>query len=87
MPIYEYKSTGSANCPLCKVKFELKQGLGEEPLKVCPQCGSEVRRLISRSFVSVTEPLSQEESFKTYTEEEADKLGLTDSFAPDQIWE
>ncbi|HDD52484.1 MAG TPA: zinc ribbon domain-containing protein [Thermosulfidibacter takaii] len=43
MPIYEYK------CDACGHRFEKLQSFGEEPVKTCPRCGGEVRKLISRS--------------------------------------
>ncbi len=43
MPIYEYK------CNACGHRFEKLQSFSEEPVKTCPQCGGEVRKLISRS--------------------------------------
>ena len=43
MPIYEYK------CDTCGHRFEKLQCFSEEPVKTCPQCGGEVRKLISRS--------------------------------------
>lgn len=41
MPTYEYE------CKKCGVRFERFQSMIEEPIKVCPECGGEVRRLIS----------------------------------------
>jgi len=43
MPIYEYKVTGNTHCKLCKDKFEVRQGINDEPLKKCPACGAEVK--------------------------------------------
>ena len=43
MPIYEYK------CHQCGQKFEARQRISEEPLKVHEDCGGEVERLISAS--------------------------------------
>ena len=40
MPLYEYQ------CLACGVRFERRQRITDEPLKVCPECGGEVRRLI-----------------------------------------
>ena len=40
MPLYEYQ------CKTCGVRFERRQRMSEEPVKVCPECGSEVKRLI-----------------------------------------
>jgi len=87
MPIYEYKAISNTHCELCKDKFEVRQELADEPLKRCPKCGSEVRRLFSRPFLCLKESLSQEETFATHTEEKADELGLEEGFAEDQIWD
>ena len=40
MPTYEYK------CTKCNYMFEVFQTMSAEPLKVCPKCGGEVKRLI-----------------------------------------
>jgi putative FmdB family regulatory protein len=41
MPTYEYE------CKSCGYAFEAFQRMSDEPLKECPQCGKEVRRLIN----------------------------------------
>ena len=40
MPTYEYK------CLSCGYRFEAFQKMTDEPIKVCPECGGEVKRLI-----------------------------------------
>ncbi len=40
MPTYEYK------CNDCEVVFEKLQKMTDEPIKVCPECGGSVKRLI-----------------------------------------
>ena len=40
MPLYEYQ------CKDCGVRFERRQHINEPPVKVCPECGGEVHRLI-----------------------------------------
>ena len=40
MPTYEYE------CKKCSHNFETFQSMNEEPLKKCPKCGKELRRLI-----------------------------------------
>jgi putative FmdB family regulatory protein len=40
MPIYEYK------CESCAIVFERVQHFEDEPLKTCPECGGEVRRVL-----------------------------------------
>lgn len=41
MPTYEYE------CKKCAHAFELFQSMSDEPVRVCPKCGAEVRRLIN----------------------------------------
>lgn len=40
MPLYDYQ------CDTCGHRFEVRQGIREDPLTVCPQCGSPIRRVI-----------------------------------------
>lgn len=40
MPIYQYK------CESCGICFERMQHFSDDPLKVCPECGADVHRLI-----------------------------------------
>jgi len=41
MPTYGYE------CKSCKYSFDVFQSMRDEPLKECPKCGRELRRLIS----------------------------------------
>jgi len=40
MPLYEYK------CQVCGVRFERRQHMNDDPVKVCPECNGNVQRLI-----------------------------------------
>jgi len=40
MPIYHYR------CDTCAREFQRKQRMTDEPVRVCPECGGEVRRII-----------------------------------------
>ncbi|MBN1875426.1 MAG: zinc ribbon domain-containing protein [Anaerolineae bacterium] len=40
MPLYEYQ------CKECGLRFERRQSFSEKPVKICPDCGGEVTRLI-----------------------------------------
>ena len=40
MPTYEYE------CKNCSHTFEVFQSISDPPLTTCPECGSEIRRLI-----------------------------------------
>ena len=86
MPIYEYRAVGKG-CEYCQNKFEVRQGINEEPLKSCPKCNAPVKRLISRPSICIKEPLPLEETFSKHTDEEADKLRLEGEFAEDKIYE
>lgn len=44
MPTYEYR------CPSCGV-FEVLQRISEKRLQTCPDCGEEVKKLISKPTV------------------------------------
>ena len=41
MPTYEYE------CKSCKHNFDVFQSIKDDPLKVCPKCGKELRRIIN----------------------------------------
>lgn len=41
MPVYEYE------CRECEKVFEVQQRITDEPLKSCPDCEGEVRKLMS----------------------------------------
>lgn len=40
MPLYEYE------CESCGVRFERRQHMEDEPVRICPECGGDVHRLI-----------------------------------------
>jgi putative FmdB family regulatory protein len=86
MPIYEYKAVDGAHCKLCKGKFEVRQGMNDEPLKRCPECGAEIRRLFSRPFLSRRESVSHEGAFN-YLEDDAGELGPEEDSGEDEVWE
>ena len=41
MPTYGYE------CKSCKHTFDVFQSMKDEPIKICPECGKAVRRLIN----------------------------------------
>jgi len=43
MPVYEYE------CPQCEKVLEVQQRMTDDPLSTCPDCGGEVKKLISMS--------------------------------------
>ena len=40
MPIYEYR------CTVCNLRFERKQRVDEDPIRVCPSCNGETRKVL-----------------------------------------
>jgi putative FmdB family regulatory protein len=86
MPIYEYKSRNGAHCKLCKDEFEVKQGINDEPLTQCPECGAEIRKVFSRPYLGRREFLSHEGPMN-YLEDEDDEAGLEEDLAEDEVWE
>jgi len=40
MPLYEYE------CRACGMRLERRQAIRDNPLKTCPECGGELRRLL-----------------------------------------
>ena len=56
MPIYEYESTDIAQaCEKCRYAFEFFQGVNDEALSRCPDCGKPVRKIISWCRAAVIE--------------------------------
>lgn len=47
MPVYEYEPD-DRDCLMCDGRVDVIQGIGEDPLKYCPWCGLDVKRVISR---------------------------------------
>ena len=41
MPIYEYE------CSPCRIIYQMRHGMNDEPLQACPTCNGTVKRLIS----------------------------------------
>jgi putative FmdB family regulatory protein len=52
MPIYEYR-TEHTGCAHCEAGFECLEKLDADPLELCPQCGAEVRRVISAPALAI----------------------------------
>jgi putative FmdB family regulatory protein len=50
MPVYEYEHTRQA-CRIGTV-FEVRQSIHDAPLTSCPECGRDVKKLISRTNIS-----------------------------------
>ena len=52
MPIYEYEVQNPIrSCPHCRSGFDVLQGLNEDALRACPECGHPVVKRISSHTV------------------------------------
>jgi len=61
MPIYEYEAIQpEQGCLHCGSGFEIIQSLREAPLDACPECGCEVRRIISWCRAAIVERASED---------------------------
>lgn len=76
MPIYEYEPDGH-DCLMCEGRVSAIQGINDEPLKFCPDCGLGVRRIISRfnSQIAKGNPINtgEKQGFTTYRKMETGK--------------
>ena len=50
MPIYEYEHLKKP-CKMGKI-FDLQQSLSDDPIKICPQCGEPVQKIVSKINIS-----------------------------------
>ena len=47
MPIFEYVPDSDETCPYCHGGFEEIQGMHDDPLTECPECGGACHRILS----------------------------------------
>lgn len=69
MPTYEYECTG------CGLRFERQQSMKDAPIKLCPECGRNVRRMVSggSGFILKSAGKSRQEQQKSCSLEETGK--------------
>jgi putative FmdB family regulatory protein len=76
MPIYEYQAADKdLSCAACGNPFEALQGINEEPLTNCPQCGNKVRKTISLCRAVVVDG-SEEDARVSRTIREYESAGM-----------
>ena len=62
MPIYVYARRAdakSAGCDMCSGQFEIQQRMSDEALLRCPQCSSEVERVITAPHLNGVGPIKK----------------------------
>lgn len=47
MPIYCYRQVEENGCDLCRQGFEVRQKIADQPLQACPECGAQVKKIIT----------------------------------------
>lgn len=88
MPIYEYEPE-DRDCLICEGRTEVIQNISDPPLKYCPTCGLEVRRVVSRASFKLstgTNPdKAAERGFTTFKKVEKGKWERIGGEGPDMI--
>lgn len=62
MPVYEYQ------CSACKVKIEVQQKIADAPIKECPECKGELKKLISKSSFQLVGNCWANDGYSKYNE-------------------
>jgi putative FmdB family regulatory protein len=59
--VYEYEPD-DRECLMCSGRVSVIQGINDEPLKYCPDCGLEVVRVISRATFKISGTIPQDKA-------------------------
>jgi putative FmdB family regulatory protein len=83
MPIYEYEPE-DRECFICEGKLEILQSITADPLSLCPYCGMEICKKVSRASFKMGKP----EISKGVGAEKAAEKGFTTYKKSQQgVWE
>lgn len=74
MPVYEYK------CEPCQVIYQVRQGMKDKPLEMCPTCEGDVSRMISA-------PNSNRGNYSSPTQAKYDKMSEAEEVAREKVWQ
>ena len=73
MPIYEYEPC-DRECFMCEGKLQLMQSISEHALSLCPFCGMEIKKVVSRATFKLQKHSGPEDAgkkgFSTYKKSE-----------------
>jgi len=73
MPIYEYEPC-DRDCFICEGKLQLMQSISEDALSLCPFCGMEIKKIVSRATFKLQKHSGAEDAgkkgFSTYKKSE-----------------
>jgi len=89
MPVYEYEPV-DPDCLMCNGRVDVIQSLADEPLKYCPHCGMDVKRVISQVTVKLAGEAPKmdkagSKGFTTYKRAEKGVWERIDGVGPDAI--
>ena len=80
MPIYEYEPDGH-DCLMCEGRVAAIQGINEEPLSYCPDCGLKVRRVISKASFKMAKGGADEAAKRGFTTFKRAEAGIWEKVA------
>lgn len=63
MPIYEYEPK-DRECLMCSGRVEVLQGISDPSCELCPYCGLDVIRVVSRASINLKGEMSPEKAAK-----------------------
>lgn len=70
MPFYTYRAKDTNNaCDFCRNDFEEIQGIREDPLTICPECGNPIGRIFhptAQNKVESTQKLLSDDNLKKH---------------------
>ena len=88
MPIYEYEHIEDRG-PQCEVRVEVIQSISDEPLEACPECGMEVKRVISQAGfimgINMSADATAKKGFTTYRKTGTGKYEKAAGEGPDTL--
>jgi putative FmdB family regulatory protein len=84
MPIYEYEPVDH-DCLMCEGKVSVIQGINEEPLTHCPDCGMPVRRVISKASFKLSKGDFDQAAKKGFTTFRRSEQGVWEKIAGEGV--
>lgn len=80
VPIYEYEPTDH-DCLMCEGRVGVIQGVHDEPLQFCPDCGLSVRRVISKASFQFSKGGADEAAKRGFTTFRKAETGVWEKIA------
>lgn len=84
MPIYEYEPADH-DCLMCSGRVAVIQAVDDEPLTYCPDCGLEVRRVISKASFKLSKGNFDDAAKKGFTTFRKSEKGVWEKVAGEGV--